>query len=93
MRLHVLRTLDGTLLLGDERFDVGFAGHTHGGQVALPDGTQIVTAGGPLCREYGRGRFEIPGNGPLIVSRGVGCAILPITINSDPELVLCTLRP
>jgi uncharacterized protein len=93
IRIFLAHSPDGLLLLGDERFDVGFAGHTHGGQVALADGTQIITAGGPLCRVYGRGRFEIPGNGPLFVSRGVGCAILPVRINSDPELVLCTLRP
>lgn len=93
IRIFLTHSPDSLLLLGDERFHVGFAGHTHGGQVALSDGTQIVTAGGPLCRAYGRGRFELPGNGPLIVSRGVGCSILPIRINSDPELVLCTLRP
>jgi len=93
IRIFLAHSPDSLLLLGDERFDVGFAGHTHGGQVALPNGTQIVTAGGPLCRAYGRGRFDLPGNGPLIVSRGVGCAILPIRINSDPELVLCTLCP
>ena len=83
---------DGLLMLGQERFDLGFAGHTHGGQVALPDGTPIGTAGGPLSRAYSRGRFEIDGHGPLIVGRGVGCINLPIRINSDPELVICTLR-
>jgi hypothetical protein len=92
IRIFLTHSPDALLLLGNERFDVGFAGHTHGGQVALPDGTQIVTAGGPLCRAYGRGRFEIPGSGPFFVSRGIGCAILPVRINSDPELVLCTLR-
>lgn len=92
IRIFLSHAPDALLLLKDERFDVGFAGHTHGGQVALPDGTAIVSAGGPLSRAYGRGRFEIPGNGALIVSRGIGCSNLPVRINSDPELVLCTLH-
>lgn len=93
IRVFLSHSPDGLLLLGNERFVVGFAGHTHGGQIALPDGTPLVGAGGPLSRAYGRGRFEIDGNGPLIVSRGIGCSNVPVRINSDPELVMCTLRP
>jgi uncharacterized protein len=93
IRVFLTHSPDGLLLVGREKFDVGFAGHTHGGQIALPNGTPIMSAGGPLSRTYGRGRFEIPENGPLIVSRGVGCSNLPIRINADPELVICTLRP
>jgi len=92
IRVFLTHSPDGLLLLNDEQFDVGFAGHTHGGQIALPDGTPIVSAGGPLCRTYSRGRFEIKGNGPLIVSRGIGCSHVPIRIYADPELVICTLR-
>jgi len=92
IRIFVTHSPDGLLLLGDEKFDVGFAGHTHGGQIARRDGTPIFVARGPLCREYSQGRFEIKGNGPLIVSRGIGCSNLPIRINADPELVICVLR-
>jgi predicted MPP superfamily phosphohydrolase len=93
IRIFLTHSPDGLLLLDKERFDVGFAGHTHGGQIAFRDGTPIVDAGGPLSRTYSRGRFEIAGNGPMIVSRGVGCSHIPVRINSDPELVICTLRP
>lgn len=93
IRVFLTHSPDGLLLLGNQRFDIGFAGHTHGGQVALPDGTPVLTAGGPLSRAYGHGRFEIAGNGPLIVSRGIGCSNWPIRINADPELVICTLHP
>ncbi len=92
VRIFLTHSPDGILLLGAERYDVGFAGHTHGGQIALPDGTPIVTAGGPLSRSHSRGLFAVSGNGPLIVSRGVGCSSLPIRINADPELVICTLQ-
>jgi uncharacterized protein len=93
IRIFLSHSPDGLLLLDKEQFDLGFAGHTHGGQIALRDGTPILGAGGPLSRTYARGRFEIAGNGPLIVSRGIGCSNVPIRINSDPELVICTLHP
>jgi len=92
IRIFLTHSPDGLLLLEDETFDVGFAGHTHGGQIALRDGTPIFAAQGPLSRTYSRGRFEVRGNGPLIVSRGIGCSNLPIRMNADPELVICTLR-
>jgi predicted MPP superfamily phosphohydrolase len=93
LRIFLTHSPDAMLLLDGQKFGVAFAGHTHGGQVAFPDGTQILTAGGPLARTYGRGRFDIAGNGTLIVSRGVGCSNIPVRINSDPELVICVLRP
>jgi predicted MPP superfamily phosphohydrolase len=92
IRLFLTHSPDGLLLLGDEKFDVGFAGHTHGGQIALRDGTPILVAQGPLSRAYSHGRFEVEGSGSLIVGRGIGCSDLPIRLNADPELVLCTLR-
>jgi predicted MPP superfamily phosphohydrolase len=91
VRIFLTHSPDGLLLLDREWFDLGLAGHTHGGQVALRDGTAILDAGGPLARRYGRGRFEISGNGSLIVGRGIGCSNLPIRINADPELIICRL--
>jgi uncharacterized protein len=93
IRIFLTHSPDALLLLRGERFDLALAGHTHGGQIALPDGTAIVSAGGPLARTFGRGRFELPGNGPLIVSRGVGCSNIPLRLNADPELVYCKLTP
>ena len=92
IRIFLTHSPDGLLLLGDEKFDVGFAGHTHGGQVALRDGTPILLPHGPLSRIYVHGKFPLEGNGCLIVSRGVGCSTLPIRVNADPELVVCTIR-
>jgi uncharacterized protein len=91
-RIFLTHSPRGLASVGDTRFDVALAGHTHGGQIAYPDGTPVVAMGGPLSRRYNRGRFEIPGKGSLIVSRGVGCSVLPIRFNSDPELILLTVR-
>jgi uncharacterized protein len=92
VRIFLMHSPDGLLLLGGEKYALGLAGHTHGGQIALRDGTPIIGAGGPLSRSHARGRFEVFGNGPLIVSRGIGCSNVPVRINSDPELIICTLR-
>lgn len=91
-KIWLTHSPDGLLLLGDQKYTVAFAGHTPGGQICLRDGTPIIGAAGPLSRSYSRGRFDIPGNGPLIVSRGVGCSNLPLRINSDPELIICELH-
>jgi predicted MPP superfamily phosphohydrolase len=91
-RIFLTHSPEGLRHARGTRFDVALAGHTHGGQVAYPDGTPVFHSGGRLSRRYNRGRFEIEGNGPLIVGRGVGCSILPIRLNADPELILLTLR-
>ena len=82
-----LRALEG------ERFELALCGHTHGGQIALPDGRPLHAAPGPLSRRYNRGRHSLGPGGTLIVSVGLGCTTLPIRINSDPEIVICRLSP
>nr|WP_315395766.1 metallophosphoesterase [uncultured Duganella sp.] len=91
-RVLLMHAPDGLLMLDGERFDVAFAGHTHGGQVALRDGTPLAMPKGPLSRPYHYGRFPVRDNGELIVSRGVGCSGIPVRINADPELVICTVQ-
>jgi predicted MPP superfamily phosphohydrolase len=72
------------------RVDLMFSGHTHGGQVSLPRvGTPMVPSrygskyagglcSGPYCR--------------VLVSRGVGMAILPVRFRVRPEIGVITLR-
>jgi uncharacterized protein len=91
VRIYLMHSPDGMWHLTDERFDLGLAGHTHGGQVAFANGRPVVAPRGPMSRRHTRGRFDFA-NGPVIVSRGVGCSALPLRINADPELVVCTLR-
>lgn len=94
-RVLLMHAPDGILLLNgrsSQRFDVAFAGHTHGGQVALPGGTPVLLPKGPMGRSHYHGRYHIEGNGNLIVSRGVGCSTIPLRVNADPELVICTIQ-
>jgi hypothetical protein len=92
VRIYLMHSPDGLFRLERQRFDVGFAGHTHGGQIALQDGAPLFRPSGPCSREFTYGRYDLPDNGPLIVSRGVGCSGIPLRLNADPELVICTLR-
>lgn len=92
-RVLMIHSPDGLLLTGGSAFDLALAGHTHGGQVALADGRPIIVPDGPLCRQFSYGRYQVEDNGVLVVSRGVGCSTLPLRINADPELVICTLIP
>ncbi|MDL2355225.1 MAG: metallophosphoesterase [Pseudomonadota bacterium] len=90
-RILMIHSPDGLLRTEGNAFDLALAGHTHGGQVALPGGTPIMVPAGPLCRQFNYGRFQIADNGVLVVSRGVGCSTIPVRINAHPELVICTL--
>jgi len=92
VRILLVHAPEGLLFLNGQRFHLGFAGHTHAGQVALPGGTPILLPAGPLCRSHAYGRFEIDGGGTFIVSRGIGNSVLPIRLNADPELVLVSLE-
>lgn len=92
VRIYLTHSPDGLYRLESQRFDVAFAGHTHGGQIARRDGAPLFHPSGPCSREFSYGRYEQADNGPLIVSRGVGCSGIPLRLNADPELLICTLR-
>ena len=71
-------------------FGLYLAGHTHGGQVALPGGRPIVTR--MSCnRRYASGLWSCGGMTGY-TSTGVGVASLPVRFNTRGELVLITLR-
>jgi predicted MPP superfamily phosphohydrolase len=92
VRIYLMHSPDGLWQLGSRRFDLGLAGHTHGGQIVRRNGAPLKHPSGPYSRQYWRGRFEIPGNGPLLVGRGIGCSGIPLRLRADPELLICTLR-
>ncbi|HUF26053.1 MAG TPA: metallophosphoesterase [Gemmatimonadaceae bacterium] len=79
--------------IGAARFELMLAGHTHGGQVALPGGRPLYLPRGPYNRAYARGRFAVGAGGraTLLVSRGIGCSNLPIRLFADPDILVCEL--
>ncbi len=92
VRVVLMHAPSGLLDIGDRRFDVALCGHTHGGQVALPDGRPMLVAHGPLSRRFSAGRYEIGNDRTLLVSRGVGCTTLPVRLNAPAAVTICTLR-
>jgi uncharacterized protein len=72
------------------RYDLAFAGHSHGGQVRIP-------FGGPLWLPAGVGPFVrgwfASGASRMYVSRGVGTTLLPARFACRPELAIITLQP
>ncbi|MDI1442708.1 metallophosphoesterase [Polyangium sp. 6x1] len=64
------------------RFDLGLAGHTHGGQVRA--------FGAPIWLPPGSGRYQsgmyTTTKGRMYVSRGIGTSVLPVRFTCRPEL-------
>jgi len=71
------------------KFDLVFAGHTHGGQVRLPGiGALWLPAG---SEPFDAGWFYGQ-NARMYVTRGIGTSILPVRLFCRPELALITLK-
>jgi predicted MPP superfamily phosphohydrolase len=78
----VLRSLD-------PRIRLILTGHTHGGQICLPNGKALYS-NTKVSREMASGRHNI--NGALLyVSRGIGSTRIPIRYGCLPEVTLFTL--
>ena len=72
--------------LGDRKFDLLLAGHSHGGQVRIPFyGAPIIPYG---CDEYDLGLFQTPA-GPLYVNPGIGYIFnYDFRFNCRPEITV-----
>lgn len=92
VRLLLMHAPSGLLDAAQHPFSIAFAGHTHGGQIALPNGYAPYVPYGQLSRQYCAGRFDLEEERVLLVSRGVGCSIVPIRWNAPAEVHLCTLH-
>jgi len=91
VRIVLMHAPDGLLAIEDRRFEVAFCGHTHGGQIALPNGTAIVVPQGRLARRYSRGIYHLGGERRLFVSLGVGNSTVPFRLFAPPEIVHCRI--
>jgi uncharacterized protein len=65
------------------------SGHTHGGQIRLPNGPAIIRQS-RYCLDEGLYSF---GKSQLVVSRGLGSVFLPIRWGADAEAVMIEILP
>jgi len=65
------------------------SGHTHGGQIRLPNGPAIIRQS-RYCLDEGLYSF---GKSQLVVSRGLGSVFLPIRWGADAEAVMIEVVP
>jgi uncharacterized protein len=91
LRVVLMHAPSGLLDIGEKPFHIAFCGHTHGGQIALPNGRPVVVAHGPLSRRYNAGHYSLAPGRTLLVSRGVGCGTLPFRWNSPSTVFLCSV--
>lgn len=68
------------------------AGHSHGGQVWLPFGQQLITP--PFAKHYIRGWYhkEEAGKSPIFVTTGIGSTQVPIRFLNIPEIITINLQ-
>jgi predicted MPP superfamily phosphohydrolase len=73
------------------------AGHTHGGQIALP-GHGALTTRSALGRHYDAGPFHFAafnrrGWTTLYVNAGIGTSLLPLRFAAPPRFAVIDLMP
>jgi len=74
-------------------FDLGLAGHTHGGTVVLPFLGGLYSDEEGLFPEYTAGKYILDKNQTLIISRGLGDSKrFPPRVNNMPELVVIDIN-
>lgn len=88
-RIGVSHSPDGLPFLRGRGVSLLLAGHTHGGQIALP-GPRPLIVPGPLGKRWPFGRHR-EGELTLFASRGVGTTELPIRTFAPPDIAVFTL--
>jgi uncharacterized protein len=71
--------------LGQYRFDIALAGHSHGGQVRIPFYGPVITPSD--IGRYDLGLFQTA-SGPLYVGAGLGWFHLKVRFNCRPEITV-----
>lgn len=78
-------------IYANEKIDIIFSGHAHGGQFRIPFIGGVVAPDQGLFPKYTSGVYK-QNQSTLIVSRGLGNSIIPIRIFNRPEIVVVTLQ-
>ena len=74
----------------ENKVDLIFSGHAHGGQFRIPFIGGVVAPNQGLFPKFDAGIYT-EGNTNMVVSRGVGNSIIPFRVNNRPEVILIEL--
>lgn len=90
--INVLMLHEPDLINEFERsnIDLAVAGHSHGGQVALPFIGAIITP--PFGEKYTKGFYEINDRTKLYVNSGLGNTKLPFRLMNIPEISVFNIK-
>lgn len=77
-------------LYAENKIDLVFTGHAHGGQFRIPFVGGVVAPNQGLFPKYTSGSYNLD-NTTMIVNRGLGNSIIPIRIFNRPEIIVVTL--
>jgi uncharacterized protein len=77
-------------LYEENKIDLIFSGHAHGGQVRLPIIGGVVAPDQGFLPKYDAGKYELGGS-VMIVNRGLGNSIIPQRLFNRPEIIEVTL--
>ena len=78
-------------IYSDNKIDLVFSGHAHGGQFRLPFLGGLVAPNQGFFPKYTSGIYKSKETS-MVVSRGLGNSIIPIRIFNRPEIVIVTLN-
>ena len=76
---------------GDARVKIILSGHTHGGQLCLPNGNAVYN-NTTLNLKYSTGLHKVWGNTILSINRGIGTTRLRLRFNCTPEVSFVKLK-
>ncbi len=88
--IMVSHTPDYFPLLNKNMVDLMFAGHTHGGQITF-FGLWAPVTGSMYGQKYLTG-VKKSGNSTMIVSNGIGTAIMPLRFFARPQIIVVKLE-
>lgn len=78
-------------LYADNKIDLVFSGHAHGGQFRLPIIGGLFSPGQGFLPKLTSGSYSVEDT-TMIVSRGLGNSSIPIRIFNRPEIITVTLQ-
>jgi len=85
VKIAVCHSPSGLGQIGGRGAALFLAGHTHGGQVALPGGVPVILPGGRWARRFPHGVHAWEGT-TVFVSRGVGGVEVPVRAFAPPDV-------